>query len=323
MESLTAYVDRISMVNGVSCVGDEDLSFQEEEEVKSVKYTAKIAQCVIAQAIDSHRLNSTQHGKVKLWYDSMASHSITNDKALFGAIGPGERIKMEVLDWKEESMIVTEAGRTCFGPMLYSEHAGGTILSARVMCEHNVVMWNNDIDRSGDSNVCVNKFNPNIRLTFDTDNPSGVLETTVSNSVYKLICNSAPNANFGYNVMDKGVISSLKASSIDFNKGLEAIHFHKCTCHASMTTIASTCKAGILTGMPFQERHIHKMNIISNGKCPCCVAAKSAKIRVDPRRKSALKLIYPEMRLPDEVEERFKWIPDISDTGESLGLDLM
>ena len=31
MESLTAYVDRISMVNGVSCVGDEDLSFQEKK----------------------------------------------------------------------------------------------------------------------------------------------------------------------------------------------------------------------------------------------------------------------------------------------------
>ena len=311
------------MLNGVPSSDEEDLNFIEEDDHIDIQYTVKIAKCVIAQAIETARIASSQYQTHKLWYDSMASHSITNDIDLFGVKGPRENVNINILDWKEEGLTVHLAGMTVFGPMLYSDHAGGTILSAAVMNKHNTVVWDNSPDRQGDKNLVVNKYNKKIELMFDTDNESGVLEMSVPRAMYRRICNSAPPDPFTMNGVNDGVISALKADSDDFNKGLEAIHCHKCTCHTGMTTIVHTLKNNIITGIPFEEKHVRKMNLLSNGRCPCCVAGKSVKITANPRRTTPMKHIYPEMNLPDEPAERFTWKGDIDSKAEQLGMDLM
>jgi len=114
-------------------------------------------------------------------------------------------------------------------------------------------------------------------------------------------------------------MAMLKADQAEFYQGLEAIHCHKCTCHASMGVISKTKDNDILEGIPFSTKHITQMNIISNGKCPCCMAAKSMKVSTNPHRKTTIKTLFPDKNLPDE---RFCWQPDDNALAETLGLDI-
>jgi len=178
------------MLNGVSGSNDEELDFEEEEKICEVKYNARISRCVIIQALSSYTMGSRDHGVLKLWFDSMASHSITDDINLFGANGPGDHVNVSVLDWKDESLEVTRAGMTVFGPMLYSEQASGTILSADVMYEYYDILWDNSKRMT---NQCILKADPNIILDFNTRNELRIMEMPVGPQLYQRICKGAPS----------------------------------------------------------------------------------------------------------------------------------
>jgi len=68
---------------------------------------------------------------IKLWLDSMAFHSITSDRNMFGVTGPNKKCRAYVSSWDKSSprKLITQCGLTAFGMMLYDPDACGTIMS--------------------------------------------------------------------------------------------------------------------------------------------------------------------------------------------------
>ena len=84
----------------------------------------------IYKCVSMHKVNGSE--KIKLWFDTMASHSITSDIRLFGERGPQTKVEIYIKGWNsnDEKTRVTKAGMTIFGLMLYYPDACGTIISS-------------------------------------------------------------------------------------------------------------------------------------------------------------------------------------------------
>jgi hypothetical protein len=124
---------------------DEDYTWWNRKEPRK-QYRARINKCVMAEAVRDE-LSGYSAARKKLWFDTMASHSITNDKNLFGAEGPTLKCNVKVEGWAEngaendQSFAVTECGMTVFGMMLYTPRAAGTILAGYEMKDHFDLQW--------------------------------------------------------------------------------------------------------------------------------------------------------------------------------------
>ena len=125
------------------------------------------------------------------------------------------------------------------------------------------------------TNRCIPKADPSIMLNFITRNELNKMEMPIDFQLYKRICKGATSGGSTSKEDNNCYIMAMqKTDQTEFQLGLEAIHCHKASCHAFMSIIYKTKENEILDNIPFNNNNINQMNLISNGKCPCCVAVK-------------------------------------------------
>ena len=251
----------------------------------------------------------------KLWFDTMASHSITSDLSLFGESGPNQHCDIDVLDWSSNSMNVQRCGMTVFGPMLYHPEAAGTILAAYEMQQVCEVTWGS---KKKVENVCTSDVNKNIVIHFKQDPVDRVLEGVVSIEMYNTICENAPSRPGMIPNFD-AMVAQIQLESGGFRRSLEAVHGHKLMCHTCNSYLAKTATLGIMTNLPFGARDVNNIDLISNGKCPCCAVAKSREVSRDPNKR-----FDPTRPLDHTLPDEDKCFPAYPESkSETLGFDHM
>ena len=117
----------------------------------------------------------------------MASHSITSDIRLFGEQGPNIKVNIWIKGWdnNDERTLVTSAGMTIFGLMLYYPEACGTIISsyeAKGSCY--LKFTDNDIKIAVSPHA-----DASITIIFSHDDNEGVLEGEIDIDTYSVLCN--------------------------------------------------------------------------------------------------------------------------------------
>ena len=77
---------------------------------------ATICQCMVEEEVIRRTRKSDDKSPLKLWLDSMASHSNTSDYNMFGVTGPNMKCKAYVSSWDKSSpsKLITQCGLTAF-----------------------------------------------------------------------------------------------------------------------------------------------------------------------------------------------------------------
>lgn len=243
------------------------------------KPVARIYKCVMDEALarSINKLSVIDH---KLWFDTMASHNITNDRRLFGSNGPTQQCNVTVQSWADDEFNVRECGMTIFGMMLYSEKAAGTILAGYEMQHHFDLTWTKNQIKV--RTAC--KMDPSVVIQFDLSRTDRILEGHVSNEMFGHMCCDI----FHEQSIDED-ISAVKILRVtldqgSFKRSLESLYFHRVTCHTCMSYIATTAETKIMSNMPFGSHDVTNIALISDGMCPCCALAKSTSSSMNPNK---------------------------------------
>ena len=253
---------------------------------------------------------------MKLWFDTMASHSITNDRRLFGDKGPDMDCRVWVAGWDESSprKLVTRCGTTVFGLMLYDPEACGTLLSGYEVYQTCQVEWE---EGNQMSNTVTTYGDDTLSVDFRATDKDRVLEGSVSLKKYNEICNQHSSRLWKHT--ENVHIKRAKVDSAGFKRALEAIYAHRMTGHVCNSYLAKTAEMGILSNMPFNACDVHNIDRISEGNCPCCEAAKSKATSMNP----AKRWNSFDIGLPIMPDANRCWPADTSRRVEIIGFDHM
>ena len=247
---------------------DED-DCDEEIPVENVCYNHN-SNSFIYKCVLSSRSNGDSH--LRLWFDTMASHSITSDKRLYGDKGPNMRVNIWIKGWNDEnkSTLVTSAGMTVFGMMLYYPDACGTIISsyeAKASCY--LKFTDNDI------RVAVSPHaDPSITIIFSQDDDERVLEGRIDADTYRVLC-SRNQGRIWSATSEYAIDPGTKLGSEGFKRCMHALYGHKLTCHTCSSYLAKTASMGILSNIPFNATDCHNIDRVCDGQCPFCAIGKS------------------------------------------------
>jgi hypothetical protein len=248
-----------------------------------------------------------------LWFDTMASHSITNDARLFGERGPIDECNYNVTNWNDEALKVTRCGYTAFGTMLYDERSCGTLLAAYNMKLCASLKWKDD-----DVSVsCRMRADRDISLEFSMPDEDRVLVCDVTADVYEHLCNSSSDVQLQDDNVEEVKILRATLDQGSFARSMEVIHAHQISCHACMEYLSLTTELQLLSNMPFNKGDVSNVNLISDGKCPCCALAKCTKESMDPNSRYDHS---PSSVLPD-FDKSFPCDP--TSTTETVAFDYM
>ena len=246
-----------------------------------------------------------------LWFDTMASHSITNDKKLFGSRGPSVKCNFNVNGWNDGNCLsVNQGGGTAFGFMLYCENASGTIISGYEVKNLWKLAWKmNDIE--------LTLLRKGIALRFSQNEQDRVLMSIVDEEVYESLCKDA-NVVACNGVIDD--TADVKVTILDiasYQRVLEVIHFHKVTCHAGFDGISWSLRGNLLSNCPIDDHDVRNICFVCPEPCLCCKSAKSVRTSNKPHQ-SHNHGVGQECVLPDKA---YTFNRDDSE-GEMLGLDI-
>lgn len=258
----------------------EDYTWVNRKEPRK-QYRAKISKCVMAEAI---KRELEEYKFLKLWFDTMASHSITNDKSLFGVEGPTMKCNVTVEGWaeSEQSFAVTECGMTVFGLMLYTPRAAGTILAGYEMRDHFDLEWvKNDI-----SVKAISKQDRSINIEFNMNSHDRILEAIINTDIYNQITRDTFHTTESHDDISAVKICRQTLDQGSFKRSMEAMHMHGVTCHTCMAYIGISADMNIMSNMPFSGRDARNVALMSDGKCPCCELGKSCKDSMNPNSDS-------------------------------------
>lgn len=253
------------------------------------------------------------HELLQLYFDTMASHSITSDLRLFGDRGPIDTCQFNVMNWNDEMLQVTKCGETVFGTMLYDERCCGTLLAGYDMKRCALLKW---VD--GDVAVeCSMKADPSIVLKFDTTNEDRVLVSKVDHETFQRLCNLSFCDNDDDVNIEEVKILRATLDQGSFRRSMEVVHAHQVSCHACMEYISLSTELQLLSNMPFNKGDVGNVMLISDGKCPCCALAKCTKESLDPNIRYGHS---PNATLPD-FDKSFPCDP--TSTTETVAFDYM
>jgi hypothetical protein len=221
------------------------------------------------------------HPVMKLWFDTMASNSITNDVRLFGKGGPTDTCDFNVVNWNDETLKVTKCGMTAFGMMLFDDRCCGTLLAAYEMKRCSKLKWvDEDVAVS-----CIMKADASVTLNFSMTNEERVLVCDVDDTTYIRICNMHYSAEAHDEQVEEVKILRATLDQGSFARSMEVIHAHQVSCHACMEYISMSAQLQLLSNMPFNKGDVSNVILISDGKCPCCALAKCTKDSINPNNK--------------------------------------
>ena len=270
------------------------------------------------------RASPLRNKAIKLWFDTMASHSVTSDLRLFGREGPSMKVNVYISSWNNglARTKITEAGMTVFGPMLYYPSACGTIIAgyeAKSTCH---LEWlNNDVAVKVRPHGC-----DNVVIEFDQNEVNRILESEIDEDDYSRLCNNS-QARVYSAISNYNNVSDGKINSDGFQRSLVALHGHKLTCHACSSYLATSTTLGILSNMPFNARDCHNIDRITNGRCPHCAVAKSKYTTIhkpgrqtDRRNKANEVDKQKDNNLPDEST---RYTANVDSSVEHLCIDHM
>ena len=238
-----------------------------------------ICKCMVEEEVLRRARKTGDKSPVKLWLDSMASHSITSDHNMFGVTGPNMKCRAYVSSWDKASprKLITECGVTAFGMMLYDPDACGTIMSMYEVYATSSVTWNTN----NEFKTTITPYgNENLNIEFVGNAQERVLEALVKHEDYTLICKMHSTRSWG--AIDDVSIKAAKISSDDFRRAMEAVYAHRITGHICNSYLAKTAELGILSNMPFNSTDVHNIDRISQGNCPFCLAAKTKATSMKP-----------------------------------------
>jgi hypothetical protein len=295
---------------------DQDYTWWNRKEPRE-QYKARINKCVMAEAVKKELGGGLLTAK-KLWFDTMASHSITNDKELFGVAGPTLSCNVKVEGWSDNDnpFTVTECGMTVFGMMLYTPRAAGTILAGFEMKDHFILDWAmNDISVKA---TC--KQDRTISFQFDMNPEDRILEATIGTELYNQIARDIFHLQEPEDDISDVKIFRQTLDQGSFKRTMESLHMHGVTCHTCMAYIATSADLKIMTNMPFSGRDARNVELMSDGKCPCCELAKSCKDSMNPNKSGDVSSQSAREEMPD-IE--YTSAADPSSRIETLGFDMM
>jgi len=165
----------------------------------------------------------------------MASHSITSDIRLFGEQGPNINVSIWIKGWnnKDERTLVTSAGMTIFGLMLYYPEACGTIISsyeAKGSCY--LKFTDNDIKIAVSPHA-----DASITIIFSQDDNERVLESDIDR--YSILCNRNQGRIWSA-TSEYAIDPGTKLGSDSNKRSMHALYGHKLTCHTCSSCLAKT-----------------------------------------------------------------------------------
>lgn len=274
---------------------------------------ARIAKCMLDEVV-RNGISEVTDEPIKLWFDTMASHSITSDKSLFGVDGPLQKCDVVVQDWGDARFGVSECGMTCFGLMLYHERAAGTILAGFEMEQ----LFDLDWVRNKVEVVATFKQDRQLVIRFKTTPESRVMEGEVTGEVYEMVCRLGTYIRSEHELEEVKILK-MTLDQGAFKRSLEAMHFHDNTCHTCTSYIAISADTKILSNMPFCGRDVHNIEHLSDGKCPCCAVGKCTWSSRDPHRVAA----EGSGQTTDMADVEFVYSGDPLSMTETVGFDLM
>lgn len=223
----------------------------------------------------------TRHPLLQLWFDTMASHSITNDIRLFGKRGPIDTCDFSVTNWNDELIKVNKCGMTVFGMMLYDERCCGTLLAGFDMKRCSELKWvDNDV-----AVTCSMKADMDIVLNFNMSSEERVLICNIDTTTYDRLCSMGTYGFTENNEVEEVRILRATLDQGSFARSMEVIHMHQISCHACMEYISLSTELQLMSNMPFNKGDVSNVILISDGKCPCCALAKCTKQTSNPNNR--------------------------------------
>jgi len=276
---------------------------------------SQIYKCMVEEELTRRLKTEEEKVSMKLWFDTMASHSITNDIRMFGDGGPNVACNVYVSSWDEgqDRKLITRCGLTVFGLMLYDPEACGTLLSGYEVYQTCEVEWKKDEM----ANTVTTFGDDTLKVEFSVTDDDRVLEGSVSIEEYTAICRQ--NSSKLWKETSNVHIKAARIDSDGFKRSLEAIYAHRMTGHVCNSYLGKTAALCILSNMPFNQCDVHNIDRISEGVCPCCAAAKSKATSMNPaKRWNSFDIGLPILPDADKC-----WPADTSKREENIGFDHM
>ena len=255
--------------------------------------------------------------KYYVGWDSQASFGVTNNLDLFGGRPLKTDITFKITDWANETKLVSTYGDTAFGPMIYTPEASGTIL-----CEQAVyTFWDVKHEVDCPTRTITHKMHKDFSLQFSSSEDNPLSGCVLNEEEYSRLCGLA-NADLNDLSREMKISISQAISKQSLNLIMEAIRFHECSCHASLTYMAKTLHQNIFANCLICETDIYNILLINEFGCLACLLGKSKCRHTNPHRNPIKKREKLPVRrheeLTDEAIDEY-----IRLAGEILGLDLM
>lgn len=297
------------------CDGDPDKPCSIRGYSKPItKNPVKIYRCMIEEELKIRTSNVTE--TIKLWFDTMASHSITSDLRMFGNTGPDIDCKVWVASWDtgQDRKLITRCGITAFGIMLYDAEACGTLISGYEAYETCDVEWTRGNHME---NIVTTYGEVPVKVHFSATKESRVLEGEISIEEYGIL--RSQHSSRIRQMTSEVNIKAFKVDSAGFRRALEVMYAHRMTGHVCTSYLSKTAEMHILSNMPFNACDCHNLNRISEGTCPCCAVAKSKSTSMNPaRRWNSFDIGLPILPDADKC-----WPANTSTREENVGFDHM
>jgi hypothetical protein len=276
----------------------------------STRRTTVIRTVLQKQDVQTYAFAAKGSEAFTIGFDSQASFGITNDIRLFGGIPLKNDTTFIITDWANEERTCSQHGMTVFGPMIYSTLAQSTIICGKDF-------YTNWTTTNETEFLAMNAQHrtEDISLEFRADDTDKVLSCTVSTGKWDLLCGMATLPR-GHTMSPaiKEVIAKHAISKVEYNQVLEAIRFHECTCHSSLTSMTNTLQRRVLNHCPLSARDVDNIRFVVPFGCTCCLCGKSTHRSTNPHKDKQEKKIEQRDELLDAKQVH---------TSETIGLDLM
>ena len=256
---------------------------------------------------------------LQLYLDSMASHSITNDKRLFVGGEPSRITPITVRDWEDKISVIDLGGDTVFGPMMYSASSSCTILAGYEIEKLFMLDWKSDKFEVDITGIMDDSF----KLNFRIDDNRVLSCSNMSEDIMNQIVNREVRMCRAYGTEEEATIASVMTRD-GHSRAMESIYCHKCMGHIGKEQLIRTVDMNILKHVPFNSTDVKNMECIMMNDCIHCQMAKSQLSKIQTNYKSGLvekgSLLPYRHTIPD-VEKQFA--VDLYSLVEILGCDLM
>ena len=258
------------------------------------------------------------NGKYYIGWDSQASFGVTNNMALFGGRPLKNDITFKITDWANEVKIVSSYGDTAFGPMIYTPDASGTIL-----CENAVYsLWDVVTVKNSPNRSITHKLDKNMVLEFSSSDEDPLSGCVLTEGQFQKVCGLA-NADLTMLSEATKVSISQAISKQSLNLIMEALRFHECSGHASLSSMTKTLKMNILANCLINSSDIYNILLVNEFGCLACLLGKSQHKHTNPHKTT------PKMKTRETLKDRLDNVSIdeeaeyMKQAGEILGLDLM